>query len=38
MAAQTSEKAFETHVEEVLLQKSGWHPGQGDFRGHPIEG
>ena len=24
---QTSEKAFETHVEEVLLQKSGWHPG-----------
>jgi hypothetical protein len=23
----TSEKAFETHVEEVLLQISGWHPG-----------
>ncbi len=27
MAAQTSEKAFETHVEEVLLQQSGWRPG-----------
>ncbi len=25
--SQTSEKAFETHVEEVLLQRSGWHPG-----------
>lgn len=25
--SQTSEKAFETHVEEVLLQQSGWHAG-----------
>jgi type I restriction enzyme R subunit len=27
MVAQTSEKAFETRVEEVLLQEGGWHPG-----------
>lgn len=25
--SQTSEKAFETQVEEVLLQQSGWYPG-----------
>lgn len=25
--SQPSEKVFETHMEEVLLQKSSWHPG-----------
>ena len=27
---QTSEKAFETHAEEILLQPSGRHPGAND--------
>jgi type I restriction enzyme R subunit len=27
MATQTNEKAFEAHVEEVLLERSGWDPG-----------
>lgn len=25
--SQTTEKAFEVHVEEMLLQKGGWRPG-----------
>ena len=27
MSGQTNERAFEVHVEEVLLQHSGWHSG-----------
>lgn len=27
MATQTNERAFEAHVEEVLLERSGWDPG-----------
>src|SRR5258708_3705183 len=27
MSFQTNEHAFESHVEEVLLQRSGWQPG-----------
>jgi hypothetical protein len=27
MSGQTNERAFETHVEEVLLQQGGWQSG-----------
>ena len=27
MAAQTTERAFETYVEEILLTTGGWKPG-----------